>query len=380
MSKNIVFVTSVFDEVKEGPAIYARYLYDHFKESGDIVFHVVTLGESPDAERIHRVRAESSSVKTYESLQKRAIELAGSLGPDTVIHGNAAHTMWLFCDSPWPLLVQVNDYDPATVYRNTLWYLKQGLFRQYLVMNWRRYNERRVVRCADLVICNSAFTRSIVEDAYGSGNVNAKTVYKAVDTARFKRPQNWCSDSLTGKNAHKRLVFIGTNWIRKGLMDLVAAVELCIQQGAQLKLEVIGPTLDALSDELRAKIESPRLRGSIRVLGPVGREKIPLILWNSDLAVLPSHHEALGVSIIEALAAGIPVVATDVGGIPEILDGQDCGFLVHPGDPIQLAMAILKAFESKARLASFSANAERRASFFSKDAMLEQIEKIYLAY
>jgi glycosyltransferase involved in cell wall biosynthesis len=96
-----------------------------------------------------------------------------------------------------------------------------------------------------------------------------------------------------------------------------------------------------------------------------------------DLFAAPSRTEGLGVAIIEALAAGLPVLASDVGGIPEVVSDGVCGRLLPPDDPEVWASAILAAATGESPLARWSAAAFDRARSFSIEASARALEQVY---
>ena len=116
--------------------------------------------------------------------------------------------------------------------------------------------------------------------------------------------------------------------------------------------------------------------GQVQFLGH--REDIPELLAACDVFVLPSLHEALGLSILEAMAATKPIVATVVGGIPEtVIDGVT-GLLVAPRDPKGLADAIHKLLSDGALAARIAEAGRRRAAeCFSSEAMVRGVTRIY---
>jgi glycosyltransferase involved in cell wall biosynthesis len=107
---------------------------------------------------------------------------------------------------------------------------------------------------------------------------------------------------------------------------------------------------------------------------------VPRLLGESDLFVLPSRSEAMPNGVIEAMAAGMPVIATDVGGIPELVAHGRTGLLVPPGDAAALATALLQLMAAPDRAAALGraarAEVERRFSF---ETMVSRFEHIYLA-
>ena len=109
------------------------------------------------------------------------------------------------------------------------------------------------------------------------------------------------------------------------------------------------------------------------------RDDVPAILTASDLFVLPSESEASPNVVLEAMAAGLPVVASRVGGIPEIVDDGVTGHLVPPSDPDALAAAILDVLDHPNRGAAFGqAGRMRIAREYSFDRMVAQFESLYM--
>lgn len=99
-----------------------------------------------------------------------------------------------------------------------------------------------------------------------------------------------------------------------------------------------------------------------------------------DLYIMPSRAEGLGSSALAAMAYGVPVVATRVGGLPEVIgEGHEekGGWLIEPESPAALATAIAAASAGRARLARLAANARQRARCFSVDIMLDRTEALY---
>jgi glycosyltransferase involved in cell wall biosynthesis len=96
-----------------------------------------------------------------------------------------------------------------------------------------------------------------------------------------------------------------------------------------------------------------------------------------DVFIMPSRSEAWGLAALEAMAHGVPVIASDVGGLPELVEDGNGGWLVRPGDPSALARAITYAAANPERLREQSQRAWERARLFSVDRMVEQTEAFY---
>jgi len=133
-----------------------------------------------------------------------------------------------------------------------------------------------------------------------------------------------------------RLVFFGRLVTEKGLWVLLQALA---QLKSDVRLEVVGE--GPLHDEIEASLAVSPLRGRVQLTGYVAPERLRDILVRSGLAVVPSiWQEPLGLVVLEAMACGLPVVASAVGGIPEMITDGVNGLLVPPGDPAALARSI----------------------------------------
>jgi glycosyltransferase involved in cell wall biosynthesis len=108
------------------------------------------------------------------------------------------------------------------------------------------------------------------------------------------------------------------------------------------------------------------------------RRDVRRLLAASDVFVLPSLTEAMPMALLEAMAAGIPCVATRVGSVPEILGGGENGILVEPGDPHPLAQSLLTVFADPAGAASMAVRAKEKAlSGFSATRMAQRYCDVY---
>jgi glycosyltransferase involved in cell wall biosynthesis len=96
-----------------------------------------------------------------------------------------------------------------------------------------------------------------------------------------------------------------------------------------------------------------------------------------DLFIMPSRSEAWGLAAIEAMAHGVPVIASDTGGLPEIIESGNGGWLVPAGDPAALAQAITAAASDRDLLRDQGRRARERAGLFSVGRMVDQTEAFY---
>lgn len=131
----------------------------------------------------------------------------------------------------------------------------------------------------------------------------------------------------------------------KGQRFLVAAAPAVLERHPGTRFVIVGE--GELLEDLRAQARGLGL--AERVLFPGFRSDVPSLLRSFDLFAFPSHLEGLGTSVLDALAAGLPVVATTAGGIPEMIDDGVHGLLVPPRDPAALARALIALLDDPAR-------------------------------
>jgi teichuronic acid biosynthesis glycosyltransferase TuaC len=200
----------------------------------------------------------------------------------------------------------------------------------------------RTIRRASMVITVSEKMR---EQAIGYGLATSRvraivngcdlSVFRPADRVEARRKLGIAPDT-------ELILFVGWLSPTKGLKELIAAVKTIARSRPKIALACIGEGF--MGAELRQEEESSRQTGRFRLLGPRRSPEISKWLAASDLLCLPSHSEGCPNVVLEALACGRPVVATRVGGIPEILP-PEAGVLVAPRDPDALAAGLTAALE-----------------------------------
>ncbi|MFC5453918.1 glycosyltransferase [Prosthecobacter fluviatilis] len=161
----------------------------------------------------------------------------------------------------------------------------------------------------------------------------------------------------------------------KGIQVLAEAVRLLkINHGIRVHCIIAGegPALDYIKSEIsRFAVED-----HFTLLGH--REDVPEIMRALDIVAIPSFHEAIPQSGLQALATGIPVVASDVGGIPSIIRNGETGRLAPPENAVALAAAIRETLEQKAQTQAMrQAGLQLVRSQHSLEAMLDRLEAVY---
>ncbi len=170
------------------------------------------------------------------------------------------------------------------------------------------------------------------------------------------------------------LLAVGRLELVKGHRYLLQALPTLLATYPRLRLWVAGE--GSLRPRLAQQAASLGVAETVDFLGY--RDDVPSLLAACDLVVLPSLEESFGLVVLEAMAAGKPVVATRVGGIPEVMAGSENGWLVPPANPGALAAAIREALSQPAEAARRAqAGAQRVRERFQVSTMTESIAQLY---
>jgi glycosyltransferase involved in cell wall biosynthesis len=129
----------------------------------------------------------------------------------------------------------------------------------------------------------------------------------------------------------------------KGIFLLMEAAPEVIRQCGSVRFVLAGGEEEVgAMTRLKDIVEKGGLCDHVKVLGEVERDKVPVLLGMADLFVLPSWLEAMPISLLEAMRAGVPVIATRVGAVPDMLEDGKSGMLIEPRQPGLIAEAVLK--------------------------------------
>ncbi|AKB15913.1 glycosyl transferase family 1 [Methanosarcina thermophila MST-A1] len=172
-------------------------------------------------------------------------------------------------------------------------------------------------------------------------------VPNGVDIGKFKPAGKAHARSILNLPRDKNIVlFVGALRKIKGVDYLIEAAHSFVDKDTYLFM--VGRD-DGLKKNLEKRAHELKIANYIKFTGPVNHEDIPLWISASDILVLPSLSEGRPNVILEALACEVPVVATDVGGIPELMVDGETGYLVPPKSPDELSRKINKLLDDKNR-------------------------------
>lgn len=171
------------------------------------------------------------------------------------------------------------------------------------------------------------------------------------------------------------ILFLGRLGEQKGTYDLLNAVSGLVTQYPNLTLLLGG---DGELDRVQKQANQMGIGAHVEVLGWISVTRKSALLRRAAIYVLPSYAEGLPMSVLEAMAAGLPVISTRVGGIPEVIaDGLE-GYLIQPGDVIALSNALnMLLVDADLRRSMGIAARNKVESTFSTEHVLPQIERLY---
>jgi glycosyltransferase involved in cell wall biosynthesis len=197
----------------------------------------------------------------------------------------------------------------------------------------RAYTQR-LLRLADGVISVSRDGEMRLREMLGNGRI--VTLLNCVDLQEVAQPANRWDPA-----GRVHALFLGRVGPSKGAFDLIEALGLVQAKGCVLHTWIAGE--EERQGDLRtarARVGQMGLADACEIPGNVDRTRKNQLLAESGIFILPSYYECLPMALLEAMAAGLPVVATPVGGIPELVRDGENGFLVSPGDVSALAERI----------------------------------------
>jgi glycosyltransferase involved in cell wall biosynthesis len=192
---------------------------------------------------------------------------------------------------------------------------------------------------ADLVLPVSEALRDGIRSI--GADSRFRVVPNVVDTARFHP-----DDSAERRGAPWKLIGVGGLYEAKGWDVLLEAVALLGRERRDFRLEIVGD--GDLRPSYEQFVRERQVADLVSFRGWAPKEEVPGLLRGSDLFVLASHYDSNPCAVIEALASGLPVVATAVGGIPDLV-GDGMGLLAEPGNPESVAGRIAEALDRNGR-------------------------------
>ena len=253
---------------------------------------------------------------------------------------------------------------PVVVHRRVVFPMRRGIFSRW------KYDHPAVRR----IVCVSHATAEVLRPDLRDPS-RLRVVHSAVDPARFAgvRPDGRLRRALgmaPGPPLVGNVAALGEDKDPETFVETAARV---LESGLDSRFVIVGE--GPLRDRISARIREKGLEGRVALAG--FRADVPEILPELDLFLFTSREEGLGSSLLEAFACRVPVVATAVGGVPEMVANGETGLLAPAGDPGALADGVRRVLRDAALRARLVDGATLRLAEFGADAMAERTLAVY---
>jgi len=236
--------------------------------------------------------------------------------------------------------------------------------------------EQRLTAATARVLAVSTAVGEQVAERLGVEEARLAVVPNGVETERFASGDRATARARLGIEPDRPVVaLVGRISPEKGQEDFVRALPAVAAAHPDALFLLVGSTAkEAVAEPLIASARAGGVGHAIRFTGHV--EDMPALYAAIDVLAAPSRWEGFGLMLVEAMAAGVPIVATAVGAIPEVV-GDGPALLVAPGDPGALAAALTRALSDRDAAAAMAAAGRERAPAFSWERSAERLAGIY---
>jgi len=277
-------------------------------------------------------------------------------------------------------VVHIHTSGYNSFYRKSAFVLLAKLFRKKILLHMHHSRFQRFFEKSR----SRAFVRGIIQQAdvfivlsqswkgYFSEIVHNRieVIPTAIDTSAPFLPRV--------RHPRKEILFVGGYWRRKGVFDLIEAFSQVVDTIPDVELILIGFPDEQDRREAENMWQERGLSDKVKMLGWVGEKEKGKKLETAGVFVLPSYGEGMPMGIMEAMAAGVPVVATTVGGIPEEVADGETGYLIPAGDSEALADRLLKILSSPELATRMGEAGRKRAKEqFDLGTVVQRVAALY---
>ncbi|HEV2379626.1 MAG TPA: glycosyltransferase family 1 protein [Terriglobia bacterium] len=236
----------------------------------------------------------------------------------------------------------------------------------------------RGIRQAHKIIAISESTRQGLIETTGVAGKRIEVVHLAVNAGFTPRDRDQSARLIAEKYGASPayICTVGTVEPRKNIVTLIEAVRILRDRGQLRHQLLIAGQSGWKNSDIYARVESCGLtEHEVRFLGRIPDDDLALLYSGAALFVLPSLYEGFGLPLIEAMACGVPVVASNTSSIPEVV--QDAGILVAPQRPEEFADAIVRVTGDAALGRSLAEKGLKRAREFTWEAAALKVRRIF---
>lgn len=353
----ILLCTNAFEHVTNGPAKFAQLILHINKFESEHQVAILTEDTHSNSKYEYALHLSIPSwlrpagmfVRMW-AYHRKAKKLHATSFPFQILVYNNAIVSLRSALSFKPVIGFINDDNNASIsWRSGLLRFKWSRKHLFFITEWL------ATRLCSSIVVNSDYLQQYVIKRYRANPAKIVRLYKAIDTPLYTSERH---------NTQPVILFVKNDFERGGLFTLLNAIH---SLNRPVKLQVAGPPESA-----RKKIETAarNLDVELQFLGIQSQDTIFSLMRKADVFCVPSYREALGVANMEAIACGCAVVSTNTGGITEVLDHGQHGWLVEPGDAEALARALTEAIDNNPLRIQKIQSGQASLHRFQKDVLL----------
>lgn len=380
---NICIVTQQYKNVISGVGLHATNLTNALLKEGHTITLLLPEDQAPQFS-LPQLTVVTVKKPKFSQSQARWLSLSFSFNAALrkleaknkfdLIHFTDARESF-FCAPRSPMIGHVNDTYSAEL-KTPIEYRKS--YPDWL-MRWLYYSvvhflESRRLQRLKLIVANSRFTAEAIAKTYPNTTTKVRHCYKSVAIARYQQIREH-REAAPPDPDQPVILFVGSNMHRKGVPDLIKAAPGVIKQYPKAKFVIVGN--DKAVGGLEALCSDLEVGQNFEFVGWRSQEDLLGFYLRATIFVMPSLTEALGVTFLEAMAAGVPVIGTEVGGIPEIIQHGFNGMLVPVGSPASITEAINQLLADESLRKRLADNAGATLSKFDVSTMMECTLSLY---
>jgi N-acetyl-alpha-D-glucosaminyl L-malate synthase BshA len=357
----IVLIVTLFPPKYLAGTEIASYNIAKYLAKKGLEMHVITSldegfkkKEIIDHFCVHRIRFKKTRFIGVIGFWLRILQEINKINPD-LIHIQAIPTALpglfskIFMKTPYVIWAQGSDI--------------------YLPSRFTKLSSKLVLENASTVIALSEDMKRKINDICEIDDI--VVLPNGIELDKFKD----ISPRKQTNEFKKTILFVGTLRPVKGIDYLIKAMYIIHNKSPFTNLLIVGDGPE--KDKLQTLVHELSLQDCIHFAGKVPNEKIPEYMAQADIFALPSLSESFGIVNIEAMASGLPIVTTNVGGLPEIVKNGENGFVVEPKNPEVFAEKILLILKDNDLRKKFSEQNREKAKEYSWDDIVEKLIFIY---
>jgi len=366
----ILLCTTTFQNVTNGPTKFANFLFNKCDGTSGLEVHVLSEDIEHEAERLYKckigvLKKVLPIAPVYRMIKycSKAKKLNRYHRFDYVVYNNAIYGI-IHSFFRKSVAGMINDY-------NNQENISSGSLFDYSNVKKKifKYFEKSAIKNLKVIITNSDYLTKQIAHKYPKYENKIMRLYKGIKTDENleKNIYNWNVEYLS----EIKILFVKNDFITGGLEVLAKSLSLI---NLPFSLTVVGPDLKYKNqiESLFKTAQNVRLN----IKGRQSQQAVFGYMANHHIFCVPSLQEALGVANLEAMNIGIPVVTSDAGGIPEVLDYGNCGFISNTGDQLSLENSLNDCLYNKEVREKKVINGFRQAKKFNSEFIPQNLEKI----